>query len=746
MRLVLVESPTKARKLSGYLGKDFTVRASVGHIRDLPKSKLGIDVEHNFTPEYMVPKEKAKVVKELQALAANADSIILATDPDREGEAIAWHLRTLLEGKSKKDAGFVRATFHEITKEAVLHAMEQPSILNMALVDAQQARRVLDRLVGYSLSPVLWKKVRYGLSAGRVQSVALRLIVEREQEIRKFVPEEYWEMAVEISPVGDKKAMFVAKVVTVNQKKFSPHSAADVEPVKAALPGAQYQVTNIDRKERNKASVPAFTTSTLQQQAATRLGMSSKQTMRLAQQLYEEGVITYHRTDSVNLSSQALEMARGWIQAELGTPYLPAQPRYFSTKSKNAQEAHEAIRPTSVNGAALHGQTVDPSVALRAKHTELTASHWKLYDLIWRRFIASQMNAAVYDATTIDITARSASPQLEVGVRASGSILKFPGWLLLFPHQEDVILPSLEVGADLDFHKVIADQKFTEPPPRFNDASLVKTLESEGIGRPSTYASIISVLEDRSYVERKAKAFVPTPIGEAVCLFLLKYFPQVMDYAFTAKMEDTLDAVSRGEAGWQATIGDFYHPFAKTVEEVTGTAERAEIPVERTGRVCPKCGDTEHPEQPEFDEQHGEIVIRSGKFGKFYSCSRFPECDYKDNIVNTVDGVMCPLCQEGQVVVKPTRWRRDFYSCTRYPDCSWASWKKPKPGEKLTAAEWAQMQKEREERRKLREEKMAAEGKTVGAKGTKVTASKKRTTRAKKPRPPAKKKATSSRA
>jgi DNA topoisomerase-1 len=721
MKLVLVESPTKARKLSGYLGSDFVVKASVGHIRDLPKSKMGVDVEHNFEPEYVIPKDKSKVVKELKALAKDADQIILATDPDREGEAIGWHLQTILgSGDAKKDATrFVRSSFHEITKSAILDAIAHPTELNLALVDAQQARRVLDRLVGYTVSPVLWKKIRYGLSAGRVQSVALRLIAEREREIAAFKPEEYWEVDVLLSKNGVSKKidkyfqnnkienispeMFVARVSAVNQVSYEPKQAADVEPILQQLDSAEYRVASVDKKERRRSSLPPFTTSTLQQQAANRYGYTSKNTMRLAQQLYEEGLITYHRTDSLNLASQAIAMAREYIEKQCGPEFLPAKPRYFANNSKNAQEAHEAVRPTSV------------TVGLDEVGARLSPQHAKLYDLIWRRFIGSQMEAAVYDQTTVEVEARSAQDETQIQLKATGSILKFEGWMRFFPNQGDVILPDLRPEEPLHFVEKNAAQKFTLPPPRYNDASLIKTLEKEGIGRPSTYASIISVIEERGYIDRQDKKFVPTAIGLAVNDFLLTHFTKIVDYKFTANMEDDLDAVARGEKEWRAIVQDFYGPLATTSAEVVEKAARAQIPVEKTGEACPKCGTTEH----------GEVVIRSGKYGKFKSCSRFPDCDFTENIVNKVAGVMCPLCKQGEVVIKPSRYGKNFYSCSRYPSCNWASWRKPASGYQITPEEWAQEQAQRAERAKARAEKYGNKART-GKVAAKSSSSKKK--------------------
>lgn len=703
MKLVLVESPTKARKLSGYLDKQYVVRASVGHIRDLPKSKMGVDVTKNFEPEYLIPKDKSKVVKELQLLAKQAEIIILATDPDREGEAIGWHLQQILEPKVEKNTKFVRSTFHEITKQAVLDAINHPAELNMALVDAQQARRVLDRLVGYSVSPVLWKKIRYGLSAGRVQSVALRLIVDREREIESFNPEEYWELDVlldtevsrslQVDPEWkDGKAehtppaMIIARLVKLDGKEYKPTSAQDVVPVVDLLPSATYEVATIENKERRRAPSPPFSTSTLQQQSATRLGYTSKNTMRLAQQLYEEGLITYHRTDSLNISTQAVNSARDYLASTYGQQYVPDKPNYYSNKSKNAQEAHEAVRPTN--------SELSPEKMRQSYGTKLTEQHAKLYELIWRRFMASQMPPAIYDQTTAHIAFTAADHSHTGQLKVNGSILKFDGWMKLFPNQGDVILPPLALKQPVAYRDHLDAQKFTQPPPRYNDASLIKTLEQEGIGRPSTYASIISVIEDRGYVERREKKFFPSAIGMAVSDFLLAHFEKIVDYKFTANMEDELDAVSRGEKDWRKIIGDFYEPLQKNVGLVVENADRAQIPVEKTGQACPKCGETEG----------GEVVIRSGRFGKFKSCNRFPACDFTENIVTKVEGVTCPLCREGEVIIKPTRFGRDFYSCTRYPTCDWASWQKPKPGDVLTKEQWKVMQEERAARKKAKAE------------------------------------------
>lgn len=702
MNLVIVESPTKARKLSSYLEGEFQIEASVGHVRDLPKKKLGVDLEDNFEPTYVVSTGKKKVVKKLISLARDADKIYLAMDPDREGEAIAWHVKHLLEealkGKKDKDL-FLRSTFHEITKQAVKKSIDNPGEINVDLVDAQQARRILDRLVGYKISPVLWRKVRRGLSAGRVQSVALRLIVDREREREAFKPDEYWEVDAAVSPASAKldlkkvfedgseidglpKEVMISRVHKINGKRYKPTKEADVKPVVADLKKADYEVDKIKKKERRRFSRPPFTTSTLQQTAAHTLGFSSKQTMILAQQLYEEGLITYHRTDAVNLSKQAIKMSRAFIKDKHGDNYLPKKARVFKGKSKNAQEAHEAIRVTDVK------ITKDQVPSEGAK---LGERHARLYDLIWRRFLASQMKPAVYDQTRVLIKAiNQENSDQEYQLKTNGSVMKFDGWRKLFPTGGDNLLPELEEGENLDYLDMNAAQKFTKPPARFNEASLVKELEQRGIGRPSTYSSIISVIQDRGYVQKENKYFMPTVIGNTVTDFLMDHFSKIMDYDFTAEMEDDLDAISRGEEKWKEVVAEFWKPMEGKIEDVIENADRAKIPVEKTGEKCPQCG----------KKEGGEIVIRTGKYGKFKSCSRFPDCDFTENLVITLDDRKCPLCGEGDIVIKNTRWGKKFYGCSHYPKCDWASWKKPEEGLKVTEEEWAEIQKKRAERKK----------------------------------------------
>lgn len=747
MNLVIVESPTKARKLSEYLGKDYKVEASIGHVRDLPKHKLGIDLDQDFEPTYEVDEDKKKVVTQLEKLASKADRVYLATDPDREGEAIAWHIQELLK-KAVKKSHFLRSVFHEITKNAVMTAIEKPQQISMNLVDAQQARRVVDRLVGYQVSPVLWKKVRRGLSAGRVQSVALRMIVEREREIEAFKPEEYWEVDVlldthldrtldlaalekavaklkakpkadadsaETDPHKVAKAWLqqppadtlVARLFEVDGKAYAPKTKSDVTTWLKSLPTADYTVLSVERKTRERASLPPFTTSTLQQAAATRLGFTSKQTMSLAQNLYEEGLITYHRTDSVSLSQPAVAQAREYIGQQYGAKYVPEKPRFFANKSKNAQEAHEAIRVTDLSVA---------SSSLVSRYHRFTERHARLYDLIWRRFVSSQMNSAVYDQTTIVVEATHKTAHSHTAkLRSSGSVLKFDGWMKLFQSQEDTLLPAVSEGQKLGYGDLSALQKFTQPPPRYNDASLVKELEKRGIGRPSTYASIISVIVDRGYVERQEKRFFATPVGMTVSDFLLKHFPNFMEYDFTAEMEEDLDRIARGEKAWRKIVKEFYGPLAKKITSVTKDADRVQIPVEETGEDCPTCGATEG----------GKIVIRTGRFGKFKSCSRYPNCDFTENIVEKLENVKCPLCQEGEVIIKNSRWGKSFFGCSRYPECTWASWQKPTPGMVITQKEWAALQAEREARKAARAEKF----KKTGKKKTSTRSTRKSTSR-----------------
>jgi DNA topoisomerase I len=641
VKLVIVESPTKAKTLSRFLGSDYVIEATMGHVRDLPKSKLGVDVEHHFAPEYVVIEKRKETIEKLIQLAKQKAEIILATDPDREGESIAWHVQELLKHKS------TRIVFHEITKQAIEAALQHPGRVNLQLVEAQQARRVVDRLVGYKLSPLLWKKVRRGLSAGRVQSVTVRLVVEREKEIGSFKPQEFWEIKVQ-----------VAKVARVAQVDFWLDLAAKVttgkqaEAIKADLEAAEYRIAKIERKRLERASLPPFKTSTLQQAGASRWGWSSRRTMRSAQALYERGLITYHRTDSLNLSREAVEKVRAYINSTYGREYVPENLRYFKTTSKLVQEAHEAIRPTEVNDK------------LQIINAKLGKDEERLYQLIWKRFVASQMEAARFDKTNVNVTAD------EYLLRAEGVKMLFDGWLKVYGSKtDDQLLPELKEGDRLIKKEVVAEQKFTEAPARYTEASLIKTLEKLGIGRPSTYAPTISTIQVRQYVEKKEQKFYSTPVGVAVTEFLAKYFPKIMDYQFTAQMEDDLDKIAAGKALFVPVVGEFYEPFEQDVARVETKAARVKVPTEATGQQCPQC-------------QKGEVVIRLGRFGKFLSCSRFPKCKYTANYVETVAGVNCPKCGS-EVVIRRTKKGKQFYGCSTYPKCDWAAWKLGKKTDKV---------------------------------------------------------------
>ena len=635
---------------------------------------MGIDIEDNFEPKYIIPRDKTKRVNELKKLAKEAKTLWLASDPDREGEAIAWHLSELLRNSGNSKL-IKRVVFHEITLEAIEEAFKEPRSVDMRLVDAQQARRVLDRLVGYKLSPLLWKKVKSGLSAGRVQSVALRLIVEREREIEAFKPQEYWSIIAnlksQISNLKDKEAFFSANLIEKDGKKLAIKNESEAKDHVKVLEKADYQVAKITQKEVRKHPAPPFTTSTLQQTASNRLGFAAKRTMSLAQFLYEHGLITYMRTDSVNLSAQALGAARKYIEENLGKAYLPAVVKVYKTKSKMAQEAHEAIRPTNISVTYENLKSIDG----------LTRDHVKLYDLIWKRMVASQMNEAVFDATTVDVVAHPRGEhETQTGshlggvtytLRANGSVMKFDGWLNLYgrtveENEEEEgsqqALPELTEGELLALIQLFPQQHFTEAPARYNEASLIKKLEELGIGRPSTYAPILSTIQERFYVEKKEKKFFPTPLGMAVIDFLVKFFGDIVDYAFTADMENELDEIAQGERKWQPTIKDFYIPFEKKLEEVGEVAERVKIAAETIDRNCPECG------KP--------LQIRYGKFGKFLACSGFPDCKHTESLEEKVD-VPCPDCG-GEVVLRKTKKGRPFYGCKNYPNCKFASWNKPK--------------------------------------------------------------------
>jgi DNA topoisomerase I len=629
MNLIIVESPTKAKTIANFLNKDYKLSASYGHIRDLPKSKLGINLENNFQPQYVIPTKSRKTVNQLKKECQNADNVILATDEDREGEAIAFHLKEILNLDDYK-----RIVFHEITKEAIKEALKNPRDIKIDLVDAQTARRVLDRIVGYKLSPFLWKKVARGLSAGRVQSVAVRLIIEREEEIRKFKAEEFWTIEALLKKEKEFSALLTAKD---NKKiqKLGIKNKKEAEKILSELKNAKYQVETIERKEKKRNPLPPFTTSTLQQTAGYILHYSSKKTMVMAQKLYEKGLITYHRTDSLNLSKESLNLAKSFISKEFGKNYL--QTRNFKTKSKGAQEAPEAIRPTS------------PKVMVKDK----------LYSLIWQRFIASQMKPAIFDSLKVEIKANNYTFQ------ANGQKLKFDGFSKVYPvlYKEN-LLPDLKEKDILDLIKLEEEQHFTQPPARYNEPSLIKALEQEGIGRPSTYAPIISTIQRRNYVQKNdQKRFQPTEIGEVVNSLLVEHFPRIVDLKFTAKMEKDLDKIAQGEKEWSKIIADFYKPFEKNLKQKEKELSKKDIAEEKTNKKCPKCG--------------ADLIIKLGRFGKFYACSNFPKCRYTESLKDNKLNIKCPKCKEGEIVEKRTKRGKIFYGCNRFPKCNFAVWDKP---------------------------------------------------------------------
>jgi DNA topoisomerase-1 len=642
----------------------------MGHVRDLPKAELGVDVEKNFVPRYIIPRAKAKRVGELKDIAAKADSIILATDPDREGEAIAWHISKIVEASNKKqgtrnkDKGvdsFKRIVFHEITETAIKEALLHPRELDLKLVDAQQARRVLDRLVGYKLSPLLWKKLsKRWLSAGRVQSVTVRLIVEREREIEKFEKQAYWTIEGQFKA---KDATVAAELMSHDGKKYEETlvfqlfdgtytikktSIVTRESADATIKDLQspFIVSSVDKKEIKRNPLPPYTTSTLQQDAGRKLYYSAKKTMQVAQKLYEEGLITYHRTDSVNLSEKFLSESRQYIEKTYGRKYLPDAPRKYQTKSKVAQEAHEAIRPTDVRRTE---ETLN-------NEGELHRDHHRLYELIWKRALACQASEAIFDSTTVTITSQNGYL-----FETQGSVVKFDGFLAILGRDSDeTIIPPVAVGDSLVLSEAIPSEHTTLPPPRYTEASLVKALEEKGIGRPSTYAPIISTILDRQYVVKEEKKLVPTDLGNSVTDFLVQYFANIMDLPFTAHLEDDLDAIANGEKTWEPVIAEFYGPFEKELNTTYDTAEKVEVPVEELGEACPDCG---HP-----------LVIRMGRYGKFIACSTFPACKYTRQYAEKID-MKCPRCG-GDIVVKKSRRGKMFYGCSNYPKCNFAAWKK----------------------------------------------------------------------
>jgi DNA topoisomerase-1 len=640
--LVIVESPTKAKTIQKFLGNNYKILSSFGHVRDLPKRELGVDIEHDFNPKYIIPMKAKKVIAQLKKESAKADNTILATDEDREGEAIAWHLQEALKLKNPQ-----RIVFHEITKTAIEGALEKPRHININLVNAQQARRILDRIVGYKLSPFLWKKINKGLSAGRVQSVAVRLVVEKEREIEKFIPEEYWSIEAILKKMNKELVATLAKKNETPIGKLELKTKNETEKILNDLNNAEYIVEHVEKKETKKYPSSPFTTSTLQQTSWQRFKFSAKMTMAIAQRLYEEGHITYHRTDSLNLSEASLATAKNFISKTYGQNYWAGKIIKYKTKNNSAQEAHEAIRPTFTDKTPELLNGID-------------SRQLKLYTLIWQRFVACQMAPAVFDSISADIKAG------EYMFKANGQTLSFDGFLKVYPTKfEEKELPILEKNDNLDLVKLNSLQHFTEPPARYNEASLIKTLEKYGIGRPSTYAPTLSTIQTRNYVEKnEQKRFKPTEMGVIVNDVLVKNFPEIVDIDFTAKMEKELDEIAEGKDTWQKTCRDFYNPFSKNLKEKYEKVEKADLTKE-TDKKCPKCG--------------SPIIERFGRFGKFYACSKFPECKYTESIANKSNGlgIKCPKCKNGDIIAKKSKRGKIFYGCNNFPRCDFALWDKP---------------------------------------------------------------------
>ncbi len=647
--LVIVESPAKAKTIKKFLGRNYKVEASMGHVRDLPKSKLGIDLENDFEPNYITIRGKGKTLNKLRKAAKKSEDVYLATDPDREGEAISWHLAYALK---LSDEDNNRIEFNEITKNAIQNAIKNPRTIDKDLVDAQQARRLLDRLVGYRLSPLLWKKVRKGLSAGRVQTVAVKIICEREEEIRNFDEEEYWSLEVDLKNENDEQLK--ADLYRIDNKKFDLESKEEVDQVIKDIKDQDFEIIKVKKRKRRRNPKSPFTTSTLQQRASNKLNFTAKKTMYLAQQLYEGidigsegtvGLISYIRTDSTRLSNEAKNGAKNYILNKFGDKFLKSSKKK-SKNNSNAQDAHEAIRPT------------DTQRTPEKMKKHLSKDQFKLYDLIWKRFVASQMSPALYE---------SISAQFKVGdrykFRVSGSRLLFPGHLILTgkAKEDDIDLPVLNEGDIYSLLKTNPEQHFTTPPPRYSEASLVKTLEEEGIGRPSTYAPTLSTIESRDYVEKDGRYFKPTELGETVTELLTDYFPDVTDLEFTAGLEKRLDEIEKGNEDWKKILRDFYEPFFERLENARENMESVQI-VEETDEVCDKCG--------------SPMVVKYGRYGKFLACSSYPECkNTKPYLIKT--GVDCPECDEGEVIERTSKKGRTFYGCSNYPDCNFMSWNKP---------------------------------------------------------------------
>lgn len=653
--LIIVESPAKTKTLKNFLGPEYAIEASMGHVRDLPKNRLGVNVENEFQPQYVSIPERRDVIRKLKEAAKNAETVYLASDPDREGEAIAWHLREALKLENAR-----RIQFNEITRSAVLEGLENAHDINLDLVNAQQARRVLDRLVGYKLSPLLWRKVKKNLSAGRVQSVAVRLICDREREIDAFVPVEYWSIVANLTP-KERNHPFDAKLVLRDGEKLTIGNQQEADDLLKALEGADYVVKAIKKSEKRRNPAPPFITSTLQQEASRKLGFGARRTMTVAQQIYEGielgeagsvGLITYMRTDSTRVAKEAQEEAKEFINQTYGKGYAPAQARQVSRKG--AQDAHEAIRPTSVfrRPDDIKGY--------------LSPDQYKLYRLIWQRFVASQMTPAVFDVVSVDILANGMT------FRATGSTVKFQGFMKVYTEgkddarvvadEEQPPLPDMHDGEILDLLKLTPEQHFTEPPPRYTEATLVRALEEKGIGRPSTYASIISTIQDRKYVELTEKKFRPTELGYIVTDQLVKHFPDIMDVQFTAGIETRLDNVEEGSLDWVKLLSEFYGPFERDIQKALETMEKVKIEPKVSDKVCPNCG------KP--------MLIREGRFGEFLGCSGYPECKTAMPIKKALD-IKCPKCGEGTVVEKKSRKGKVFYGCDRYPECDFVTWDKP---------------------------------------------------------------------
>jgi len=663
--LVLVESPAKARTLSRFLGSGYTLKATQGHLRDLPKSKLGVDVENDFSPQYVTPRKKSKILTDLKKSAKSADMLYLATDPDREGEAIAWHISEIPVFKSLPHR---RVVFHEITEEAISKAFKSPRQINIDLVNAQQARRILDRLVGYNLSPLLWRKVRRGLSAGRVQSVAVRIIVDREREVEKFKADEYWILEAELQKKdGDSSPNFRAQLVgLVGKGKLGIKNAEEAAMVENQLNEAAFSVLKVKEKKTSRRPSPPFITSTLQQESWRRLRMSAKKTMVIAQQLYEGlpvgtegtvGLITYMRTDSTRVSRKAITDAREFIESKYGKEYLPTHAHTYGQKVKGAQEAHEAIRPTGIMRLS----------AVLKKY--LSAEQFKVYQLIWEKMIASQMALATFSNTTIDVEARHLSSKAKYMLRETSILNIFPGFIALSREGKDTegnkkaVLPQLHEKDELNLKEVTKEQRFTQPPPRFTEASLIKELEQWGIGRPSTYAPIISTIIDREYVARETGNLKPTELGIVVNDLLVANFPNVVDLEFTAAMESGLDKVAEEKADWVKLIRDFYTPFSKDLAESAEKIEKVELTPEEVDETCPNC--------------NKNLIVKTGRFGKFLACPGYPECKFtKSYQIKT--GVKCPEC-DGDIVKRKSKKNKTFYGCGNYPDCQFATHMEPFP-------------------------------------------------------------------